>query len=239
MNPKERKRKTTTTKFVLFHTDNKAKIITKINENKDLYFIKFQRYVYNNRNNKYKIQLLENREIRRLIIICIILLYLINQITPKKYIRKIISSNSYEITMKTKGTGEIKILNLVRIICPSRMYLNGDIVNITRCNYINTVREENVVKLEWDNPLTSTYEMFYQLYDIVEMDLTRFDTSTVVDMTGMFQCLHSLTSLDISNFNTQNVQYMEYMFYHCYVLKFINLDSFDASNVKSFSHMFY
>ena len=85
MNPKERKRKTTT-KFVLFHTDNKAKIITKINENKDLYFIKFQRYVYNNRNNKYKIQLLENREIRKLIIICIILLYLINQITPKKYI---------------------------------------------------------------------------------------------------------------------------------------------------------
>ena len=239
MNPKERKRKTTTKEFALFHTNNKPKKIIKINENKDIYFKKFQRYVENNSNNKYKIQLLKNPIIRRLIIIYIILLYLINQITSKKYIRKIISSNSYEITMKTKGTGEIKILNLDHIICPSRIYLNGDIINSARCNYIDSVREVNVVKLEWDNPLTSTYEMFYQLYDIVEMDLTKFDTSTVNDMTGMFECLHSLTSLDISNFNTKNVQHMEYMFYHCFDLKSINLDSFDTSNVKSFSYMFY
>ena len=99
MNPKERKRKTTTKEFALFHTNNKPKKIIKINENKDIYFKKFQRYVENNSNNKYKIQLLKNPIIRRLIIIYIILLYLINQITSKKYIRKIISSNSCEVTM--------------------------------------------------------------------------------------------------------------------------------------------
>ena len=34
MNPKERKRKTTTKEFALFHTNNKPKKIIKINENK-------------------------------------------------------------------------------------------------------------------------------------------------------------------------------------------------------------
>ena len=46
---------------------------------------------------------------------------------------------------------------------------------------------------------------FYRSKSLTNLDLSKFNTSKVTDMSGMFEYCESLTNLDLSNFNTQNV----------------------------------
>ena len=71
--------------------------------------------------------------------------------------------------------------------------------------------------------------MFYGCDDIIEIDLSHFDTSNVKDMGYMFSGCTSLTSLDLSNFNTSSVIVMDEMFPGCTSLTFLDLHNFDAS----------
>ena len=65
---------------------------------------------------------------------------------------------------------------------------------------------------------TDSSKMFYRKYisqieNILEIDLSNFDTSKVTDMAYMFAGISNLTSLDLSNFDTSKVTDMQYMFY--------------------------
>jgi len=76
-------------------------------------------------------------------------------------------------------------------------------------------------------------------YEITEIDLTNFDTSTVNNMMDMFAECTSLTSINLSNLNTSNVETMHGMFWGCYSLRSLNLKSFDTSKVtKLFAMLF-
>ena len=61
-------------------------------------------------------------------------------------------------------------------------------------------------------------EMFYSKSDeqkiknILEIDLSNFDTSQVTNMNSMFERMTNLTTLNVSNFNTSKVTDMIYMF---------------------------
>ena len=44
--------------------------------------------------------------------------------------------------------------------------------------------------------------MFTHIYNLTSLKISKFDTSSINDMTGMFGYLYSLESLDITNFNT-------------------------------------
>lgn len=94
------------------------------------------------------------------------------------------------------------------------------------------------------------------------LDLSKFDTSKVIDMSCMFaickaqvidlsslntskvEVMHSMfelcsvKSLDLSSFDTSNVVYMFDMFEHCQAQS-INLSSFNTSRVKSMRSMFF
>ena len=97
----------------------------------------------------------------------------------KCYFRKI-ELSSYYINLKINSTGNIKILSRG----------NPDIVTINNENYtmdnINNFNnsENNIINITliWNNSITSTSFMFSGCDDIIEMDLSHFDTSNVENM---------------------------------------------------------
>lgn len=75
-------------------------------------------------------------------------------------------------------------------------------------------------------------------FEVPTLDLSRFDTSRVVNMANMFDSCTALTSLDLSGFNTDNVTDMQYMFAHCWNITSLNLSTFNTSNVTNMLRMF-
>ena len=75
--------------------------------------------------------------------------------------------------------------------------------------------------------------------NILDIDLSSFDTSMVTDMRYMFANMHNITTLNLSNFNTSKVTDMAYMFNGMHNLITFNLSSFDTSRVVDMSNMFY
>ena len=80
---------------------------------------------------------------------------------------------------------------------------------------------------------TSCYKMFYDCCTLIQLDLSNFDTSNVVNMYCMFSDCKSLTQIDLSNFDTSKVINMRGMFYHCKVLIQLDLSHFDTSKVTN------
>lgn len=83
----------------------------------------------------------------------------------------------------------------------------------------------------------SCFNMFNG-YNGTELDLSCFDTSSVVDMKCMFSWSRNLRTLDLSNFDTSKVKDMSYMFNMCTVLEELDLSSFDTSSVTRMDVMF-
>ena len=87
-------------------------------------------------------------------------------------------------------------------------------------------------------------EMFFSKSDeqkiknILEIDLSNFDTSEVTNMGGMFYGMSNLTSLNLSNFDTSQVTNMGLMFSRMSSLTSLNLSNFDTSKVTNMSDMF-
>ena len=160
-------------------------------------------------------------------------------------INKIIIFYSYEITLKVKGTGIKNILSFSSSFiypCPSKIYLNNELVqNIQDCHYINITESDTEIKIGWVNNLiiNSTKNLFYNCTEIIEIDMTKFDTSLVTDMSSMFSQCYSLKSLNVSNLITTNVKTMQNMFFKCTNLTSINLESFTIQSTTSLYRMFY
>ena len=88
-------------------------------------------------------------------------------------------------------------------------------------------------------------DMFYSKYgeqeikNILEIDLSSFDTSKVTNMRYMFSGMSNLIALDLSNFDTSQVTDMRYMFSGMSNLIALDLSNFDTSMVTNMNGMFY
>ena len=80
--------------------------------------------------------------------------------------------------------------------------------------------------------------MFFNMPNILSLDLSSFDTSRVMNMEGMFSHMSSLTSLDLSNFDTSKVTEMGGMFLEMLSISSLNLSNFNTQNVKNMNGMF-
>ena len=132
----------------------------------------------------------------------------------------------------------------------------------TSMNVVNIEDEESDYEIKlWFNPTDKTAyyyaesekvylnanssEMFYSKYDeqkiknILEIDLSNFDTSQVTNMSYMFDGMRNLTTLNLSNFDTSRVTDMQYMFSYASNLTSLNLSNFDTSKVTNMRYMFY
>ena len=100
---------------------------------------------------------------------------------------------------------------------PGKVYLNAD--------------SSRMFFLKWDNK------------DLLEIDVSNFDTSKVTTMNRMFSGMSNLTSLDLSNFDTSKVTTMYSMFYLDEIPKdklatiYVNND-FNTTNLTDTSLMF-
>ena len=91
---------------------------------------------------------------------------------------------------------------------------------------------------------TDSSGMFFQVFfdgleNILEIDLSNFDTSKVTNMSFIFSGMSHLTTLDLSNFDTSQVTNMNNMFSGMSNLTTLNLSNFDTSQVTNMSNMFY
>ena len=81
--------------------------------------------------------------------------------------------------------------------------------------------------------------MFYNCSKLTSLDVTKFNTAKVTDMSYMFLNCSKLTSLDVTKFNTGNVTDMGYMFYNCSALTSLDVTNFNTMNVTNMRFMFY
>ena len=85
---------------------------------------------------------------------------------------------------------------------------------------------------------TNMTHLFDDCYDLISLDLSKFNNSQVTDMSYMFKDCKKLSSLNLNNFNTSQVTNMSGMFNNCYGLTSIDLSNFDTHNVTNMSSMF-
>ena len=74
---------------------------------------------------------------------------------------------------------------------------------------------------------------------LTSLDLSSFDTENVTDMAGMFYDVKNLTNLDLTHLNTSNVTDMHYMFTNMSSLTSLNLSRINTSKVTNMTGMFW
>lgn len=74
---------------------------------------------------------------------------------------------------------------------------------------------------------------------LTSLDLSSFDTENVTDMAGMFYDVKNLTNLDLTHLNTSNVTDMHYMFTNMSSLTSLNLSHMNTSKVTNMTGMFW
>lgn len=80
--------------------------------------------------------------------------------------------------------------------------------------------------------------MFKQCSTLLELDVSRLDTSLVYDMSGMFESMYGIERLDLSSFDTSRCEDMSDLFSGCFDLKELIIP-FDTRNVRYMESMFY
>jgi surface protein len=80
--------------------------------------------------------------------------------------------------------------------------------------------------------------MFEDCFNLIELNISNFDTSNVTDMRGMFSNCESLPKLDLSSFNTCKTEKMIALCWGCKSLKELDLSNFNTFKLKDMSNMF-
>jgi len=148
-----------------------------------------------------------------------------------------IESNRCFITLKTNKTGEIKILSDNFKYNANEVWINNINKSIVTNKYSLNDSESNITLIFYEKLTTLEY-MFSGCKDIIEINLSNFDTSQATNASYMFYECTSLISLDISNFNTSQITDMGCLFLRCQSLISLNLSNFDTSKVTNMGSMF-
>ena len=180
-----------------------------------------------------------------------------------KLIFSILTNNYNHIAIMTEGPDfNTKLKTLETATNKIEHFKKSTVAPAASMNAVNIDDEESDYEIKlWLDPTdktayyyaepekvylnTDSHEMFYSKYNeqkiknILELDLSNFDTSKVTNMTRMFSGTSSLTTLDLSNFDTSKVTNMSRMFEDASSLIILNLSSFNTSQVTDMQGMFY
>ena len=122
-----------------------------------------------------------------------------------------------------------------------KVYLNRDSSDMFRTwGYEQKIK--NILEIDLSNfdtsKVTDMARMFVGMDNLTSLNLSNFDTSKVTNMARMFVGMDNLTSLNLSNFDTSKVTNMSAMFWGMRNLTTLNLSNFDTSKVTDMSDMF-
>ena len=149
------------------------------------------------------------------------------------------TNENSEITIYFKVTGyDIYIINRAFYKDPSQIIVNGQL----RDSYKKTCTFEDtpntvVIKFD-DDQLISTENMFKEVPDILEIDLTNFDFSKVESMASMFYGCTNLQKIIFGNIDTSSLKNMLQLFDGCQTLTSIDLSKFKTSSVTNMKRLF-
>ena len=124
---------------------------------------------------------------------------------------------------------------------PEKVYLNRDSSKMFYSEpYVQKIR--NVLEIDLSNfdtsKVTNMSNMFLGMSNLTTLNLSNFNTSQVTNMSSMFGFMSNLTSLNLSNFDTSQVTNMAGMFFNILLLTTLDFSSFNTSKVTSMSNMF-
>ena len=189
-----------------------------------------------------------------------------NNLESGNYTNKLIlsfTSNPYQMrAIMTEGPDfNTKLKALETTTNKIEHFKKSAVVPATSMNAVNIEDEESDCEIKlWLDPTdktayyytepekvylnTDSSKMLYlasseqKIKNVLEIDLSNFDTSNVTDMSYMFYGMSNLTTLDLSNFNTSQVTDMKYMFTYMFNLTTLDLSSFNTFKVTDMNHMF-
>jgi len=118
------------------------------------------------------------------------------------------------------------------------LYINGKKFEFQKYYKFPKEGTYNII-LKIKKMLTDCSYMFYGCDNIINIDLSNFETHIVTNMTEMFCGCNNLLNLDLTSLNTSNVTNMKNMFFLCDGLTNIDVTSFDTNNVVDMSGMFF
>ena len=257
-----------------FNIISNKKHYDKNKEKKIAYIINIKKY-YNKKKELFN-HILEKKSNKKisiikpsrniLLLLIIIFVYLTSFFSQNKIIKsRKLNSISSQITLTFKKSEEP--LQTIRNseIFPLKIIINEqDVTSSIPSNMKYTFeREENTVIFIWNEKIQScsgmfekiqmktidlskfdssyvidTSRMFYQCQNLTYINLKDFDTSLVTNIEQMFLGCNLITSLDLSSFETSRVQNMRGLFAYNFNLESINLSNFDTSLVTDISSMF-
>ena len=144
--------------------------------------------------------------------------------------------------MKINGTGTINIFsdNFFKVNNQCEIYINDEHKTEAKNKYYFTQQNDklNIVNIAWNKKLDFVSTMFDGCDKIVEIDLSKFETSNIKMMNAMFQNCKSLTSLSLPNIDTSNVTNMGGIFNGCNSLISLDLSEFNTSKITTFDAVF-
>ena len=176
-----------------------------------------------------------------IMILLIIIIILFSSYSEPKIIKRNLINNNSEITIAFQNTGNnIFISNSYSINLIESIRVNGnDICDITTrtCQIKSQTKH---ITLKFKNSIINTCKnMFNDLNNITEIDMSNFDSSQVTSMYHMFYSAKNLKKITFGNMDTSLVQNMEGLFYLCLQLEFIDISNFVTSSVTNMKRMFF
>ena len=122
-----------------------------------------------------------------------------------------------------------------------KVYLNADSSEMFFSKY-GEQKIKNILDLDLSNfdtsQVTNMSSMFRGMSNLTTLNLSNFDTSQVTNMDSMLASVSNLTTIDLSNFDTSKVTNMSSMFNNMTNLTSLNVSSFNTENVENMSGMF-
>ena len=139
-----------------------------------------------------------------ILIIYILHIFWVNVITLKS--QRILINNKSEINLVIEGSGNQKILSsYYKGVNPSKVLVNGK--EDSSCSTTCKLKDpKSNITLIFNDPFDSLYEMFRGLTNIIEVDLSKFDTSKLTNMIRIFYDCQKLKKIYFGNFTTKSVQ---------------------------------
>ena len=196
----------------------------------------------NNRIQKFKICNKTNKFLLKILLrnLFLIIIFSIHFSDEKKFIFRRIDFVA-QLIVTIKATGEKAYLSDSSLTRPENVAVEGspDIsCNIYTKKCGTLVNEINNITINWNNPPSNFYRLFFYLTHITHIYFLGVDTSKVINMEQMFNGCSNLEYVEFSNFNTSSTSLMNKMFYDCTLLKSIDLSNFDTSKITTMREMF-
>ena len=104
-------------------------------------------------------------------------------------------------------------------------------------NLTNCIEIKGLEYLDLTNTIY-IFDMFMNSNKLTELNLNKWNTSNITNMTGVFAGCSSLEKVDLSSWDTSKVTLMVEMFYHCTNLKQLDLNNFNTKLVTNMQSMF-